>query len=77
MKKRSPGPPHRHIEGNAERTQQQIDTYLGKKALHDTWEKCSDNHKIRNHSYLLKLRARIRNVKAYIDHRAGVDADFI
>jgi hypothetical protein len=76
MAKRNPGTPHRYIEGNSERTHQQIETYLGKKALHDTWEKCaSSNHQIKNHAYLLKLRAKIRNVKAYIDHRAGPDAD--
>jgi hypothetical protein len=76
MKKRNPGTPHRYVEGNAEKTQEQINTYLGKKALHETWEKfASDNHQARNHNYLTKLRARIRNVKAYIEHRAGPDSD--
>lgn len=73
---RNPGHPHRYVEGNAARTQEQIETYLGKKALHDTWEKhASVNLQARNHNYLLKLRARIRNVKNYIEHRAGPDSD--
>jgi hypothetical protein len=72
---RNPGTPHRHIEGNAERTMARVNQYRGKLDLLATWEKAPMAMQCRNHDYVLKLRARVRNVRNYVLHRAGPDAD--
>jgi hypothetical protein len=73
--RRNPGTPHRYVEGNAERTQERIAQYHGLEDLLRTWEARPGKVQSRNHDYIQKLRARIRNVKNYIQHRACPASD--
>jgi hypothetical protein len=75
MAKRNPGTPHRYVEGNAERTQERIEQYHALNALLQTWESTPEKVQVRNHDYIIKLRARVRNVRAYIEHRACPASD--
>lgn len=65
----------RRTEANARRTAERIDEYLTIKALRETWDKAPMATQCRNHAYILRLRARERNVRNYLAHRAGPDAD--
>lgn len=75
--RRNPTAPQRdRTEKNERRTQERIEQYHGKLALHETWEKCASAElQSREHEYILSLRRQIRNVKNYILHRAGPDAE--
>lgn len=57
-------------ELSTEKRQEQLD---GKKDLLKTWEEQLADKQARNHGYLLKLRARIRNINNYIIHRKDAD----
>jgi exonuclease V gamma subunit len=68
----------RQTELNEKRTAESIDEYLTIKALLATWD--DDRYtpgevQARNHAYVLKLRARERNVRNYLAHRAGPGSD--
>jgi hypothetical protein len=63
----------RQTELNEKRTAERIDEYLTIKALLATWD--DDRYtpvevQARNHAYVLRLRARERNVRNYLSHRA-------
>jgi hypothetical protein len=65
-------------EANEKRTDDRIDEYLTIKALLATWD--DDRYtpvevQARNHAYVLRLRARERNVRNYLAHRAGPGSD--
>jgi hypothetical protein len=72
---RNPVKSHRSTEANAKRTAKLIDEYLGVKDLRLTWDAAPMATQCRNHSFILKLRARERKLKNYLDHRAGPDSD--
>jgi hypothetical protein len=68
----------RQTELNEKRTTERIDEYLTIKALLATWD--DDRYtpvevQAINHAYVLKLRARERNVRNYLAHRAGPGSD--
>ena len=69
---------HRSTEANAKRTAERIDEYLTIKALRETWddERCTPMAlQCKEHAYVLKLRARERNVRNYLSHRATPESD--
>jgi len=66
---------HRSTEANALRTQKLIEEYRGVRDLRMTWDAAPMAMQCRNHGSILKLRARERRLKNYLDHRAGPDAD--
>lgn len=66
---------HRVTESNERRTQERIAQYYGKADLLKTWETQPEKVRMRNHAYILKLRARLRMVKNLVMHRASPDAD--
>jgi hypothetical protein len=72
---RNPQATQRRTEANQRRTAERIDEYLGVQALLKTWESQTDEVQANNHSYILELRRRERNVKNYLQHRSGPDAD--
>lgn len=49
--------------------------YYGLAGLLETWEKESREVQIREHDYLLALRAKLRSVKNRITHRADPHAN--
>jgi hypothetical protein len=68
--------PHRSTEANQVRTQDRINTYLGKNAIRLTWETCaSERLQEREHNYLLGLRKRVRENKNFLMNRADAQAD--
>ncbi len=75
MPNRNPNKPHRFIEGNERKTQERIEQYHGKIALLATWDSQPDEVQIRHHDYLLGLRKTVRQIKMYVLHRAGADAE--
>lgn len=77
MPSRNPNHPHRHIEGNSEKTRLRVEQYYGKVAILNTWESQSDEVQSRNHAYIIRLRAEIRQIRSYVLHRAGPDADVL
>lgn len=68
MKLRNPGNPQRRTEANARRTQKVIETYQGKSDLLRTWELLADTPE--NHDTIISLRAKVRNLRNYLLHRA-------
>lgn len=73
--KRNPVNPQRITAANQKRTQDRVSQYYGLIALLNTWEAADDDMQIDNHEYILKLRARVRNVKNYLLHRSDRSAD--
>ncbi len=65
----------RRTEANAKRTAERIDEYLGVRDLLQTWDQQPMAVQCRNHDYILKLRARERNVRNYLAHRSDKNAD--
>ena len=57
------------------RTMDRIDQYHGKLALLQTWENLSAERQEKDALYLLELRRRVRQIRNYIEHRAGAEAD--
>lgn len=51
------------------KTEQRLTEYNLLKALLTEWEEAPTEMQVENHDYLLKLRAKVRNHKAYLDHR--------
>jgi hypothetical protein len=74
MKQRHPKS-HRQTEANERRTQERVDQYYGLEALCQTWDLQPDEVQIKNHDYILKLRAKLRNVKNYVLHRSDAKAE--
>jgi len=54
-------------------TSARIEQYKALNDLLQTWEKEPSEVQIKNHGYILKLRARVRNVRNYINHRKDAD----
>jgi hypothetical protein len=52
-----------------ETTERRIERYYSLKALLDEWETQPDDVQIRNHAYILRLKAKVRQERAYIEHR--------
>lgn len=67
---RNPGKPQRYIESNERKTQERIEQHLGIMALLRTWDLQPAEVQSRNHDYIIKLRARERNIRNYLLHRA-------
>jgi hypothetical protein len=63
--------PHRDTPENQRRTEERVQQYYGKAALLATWETQPDSVQIDNHDYLVQLRRNVRQVRAYILHRAA------
>jgi hypothetical protein len=74
MKRRNPQDPQRRTAANARKTEKRVNQYLGKVALLDTWQTQPDEVQIAHHDYIIGLRATVRQVRAYLVHRAGPDA---
>jgi len=70
MKRRNPSDPQRQTAANARKTEERVEQYRGLQALLDTWETTDDETHIANHEYIIKLRARVRQVKNLLLHRA-------
>jgi hypothetical protein len=66
---------HRQTEANERRTQERVEQYYGLEALIRTWDLQPDEVQIKNHDYILKLRAKLRNVKNYVLHRSDAKAE--
>jgi hypothetical protein len=66
---------HRSTEANAKRTAELVNEYLGVRDLRMTWDEAPMAMQCRNHGSILKLRARERKLKNYLDHRATPDSD--
>lgn len=77
MKNRNPpkSPQRFRDAANQKRTEERISQYYGKIALLNTWEAQPEEIQIRHHDYLLELRKTVRQVKMYVLHRAGPDAE--
>jgi hypothetical protein len=76
--RRNPSDPQRRTEANEQRTIARIDQYRGIQDLLRTWEDekiTPIEVQIRNHAYIIRLRARERNVKNYLLHRSDAKAD--
>lgn len=68
--RRNPTNPQRLTAANQRRTQARVDQYHGLVDLLRTWELQSDDIQIKFHDDIIKLKARIRNVKNYLLHRS-------
>lgn len=55
-------------------TEKRVEQYHALHALLSTWEKQPNDVQIKNHDYLLGLRARVRNVRNYVIHRKDANA---
>ena len=77
MKRRNPSHPHRQTKAQAKLTAVRVEQFYGLVALLNTWEQQPDEVQIRNHAYIIGLRARVRQVRMYVLHRADPDADII
>jgi hypothetical protein len=70
----------RRTEAQAKKTAERIDEYLGVRDLLATWD--DERYtpmalQCKEHTYVLKLRARERMVRNYLAHRSGPDADIV
>ena len=78
VKQRNPrADSHRRTEANAKRTERVRDAYYKKKLLLSCWEDMPMATQCREYDYILALRARVRNLKNYLLHRSGPDADVL
>lgn len=68
--RRNPSNPQRLTAANQRRTQARIEQYHGLNDLLRTWELQPDEMQIKFHDDIIKLKARIRNVKNYLLHRS-------
>ena len=75
MRNRNPGKPQRYIEKNERKTQERIEQHLGICALLRTWETQPAEVVHANHDYIIRLRARERNIRNYLLHRADARVD--
>lgn len=74
MKIRNNNKPHRQTQANQERTARVLDAYAKKRLLLECWEAMPDSVQIKEHDYILGLRARLRTLKQMILHRADPNA---
>ena len=65
---------HRNTHANERKTYQRVEQYYGLAALLNTWETQPDEIQIREHDYIIHLRARVRTVRNYLLHRATPEA---
>jgi hypothetical protein len=77
MTKRNPTAPQRRTEANARKTEERIKTYYGLKDLLAAWEAQPDDVQIREHNYIIKLRAKVRMNQNLILHRASPEANIL
>ena len=75
MKRRNPQAPQRHTRANERKTEIRIEQYYGKVALLNTWEAQPSDVQLTNHDYIVQLRANVRQVRAYVLHRADPNAN--
>lgn len=73
MRRNPQASPHRTSSWKG--TEECVWTYLGKKALQDTWEQTSDEIQAENHGYISQLRARVRMHRNLVLHRADPNAN--
>jgi hypothetical protein len=74
MKRRNPSDPQRRTAANARKTEERVSQYYGIKSLLDTWELQPEDVQIREHDYLIRLRAKLRTCRNLILHRADPSA---
>ena len=75
MKQKNPKS-HRQTEANDKKTLERIETYLGKSALQETWDRyASQELQIEEHDYILGLRKRVRENRNYVAHRNDPKAE--
>ena len=68
---------HRPSAANAARTQRRIESYYLLVALLATWELQPEEIQIKNHSYIIRLRAKVRTHRNYLQNRADPHSDII